>query len=45
MDISSIFASLVHWHFDLIFPCLNVMVNSFICKNYTSAGKFDVLDM
>jgi hypothetical protein len=45
MDISVIFPSHFHWHFDMIFPCLNVTVNSFICENYTSAGKLDVLDM
>jgi len=45
MDIYVIFASHFHRHFDLIFPCLNVTVNSFICENYPTAGKFDVLDM
>jgi len=45
MDVSDIFPSHFHWLFDLIFQCLNVTVNSFICKNCTSAGKFDVLDM
>lgn len=45
MDISVIFPSHFCWHFGLNFPCLNVTVNSFICKTYTSAGKFDVLDM
>jgi len=45
MDISVTFPSHTYWNFDLIFPCLNVTVNSVICKNYTSAGKLDVLDM
>lgn len=45
MDISDIFPSHFHWHFDLIFQFLNVTVNRFICKKYISSGKFDVLDM
>jgi len=36
MDISVTFPSHTYWNFDLIFPGLNVTVNSVICKNYTS---------